>query len=298
MRTKRLELTWSNKDRRLLSHGSQTYEWVDPSDWRVSEVRLLEHVMDVGEDPEHNLVIHGDALHALTCLTTIPELNEVYVGKVKLCYIDPPFNTGQTFSHYDDAVEHSVWLTMLRDRLVQIHKLLCDSGSVWVHLDDSEQHRARCVLDEVFGPENFVATIVWEKDKGRRNDTDISTSHDYLMVYAKEHKLWSSKRNLLERTEAQISRYKNSDNDPRGPWLQGDNGTAQSGEESARFPVTLPSDRIVRPPKGNCWRFSPEVLEQARREGRVWFGRDGDSMTVIKRITCPSSDGGPRGFIP
>src|SRR5690606_33752890 len=109
-----------------------------------------------------------------------------YVGEVKLCYIDPPFNTGQAFAQYDDALEHSVWLTMLRDRLVQIKELLSDDGSVWVHLDDAEVHRARSVLDEVFGAENFVATVIWEKaDSPRNSARQFSTDHDYVVVYSK-----------------------------------------------------------------------------------------------------------------
>jgi len=153
----RLELTWTNKDRTLLAHEDQTYEWVEPADYRVSEVRLLQDVASVGETAPQsnrasdNLLIRGDALHALNSLSRLPEFAKAYVGKVKLCYIDPPFNTGQAFEHYDDALEHSVWLTMLRDRLVQIKELLADDGSVWVHLDDAEVHRCRSVLDEVFG---------------------------------------------------------------------------------------------------------------------------------------------------
>ena len=169
---------------RLLAHDDVSYEWVDPHDWRVAEVRLLLPVGEVGTPAETgNLLVQGDALHALTALTSIPEISSDYLGKVKLCYIDPPFNTGQTFQHYDDAVEHSVWLTMLRDRLVQIKKLLSPDGSVWVHLDDAEQHRARSVLDEVFGPENFVTTVIWQKADTLRNDaTRFSVSHDYIHV--------------------------------------------------------------------------------------------------------------------
>ena len=203
----RLELTWANKDMRLLAHDDVSYEWVDPSDWRVSEVRLLHPVQSVGKPPKTgNLLIQGDALHALTALTSLPSVKGDYVGKVKLCYIDPPFNTGQTFQHYDDSVEHSVWLTMLRDRLVQIKKLLSDDGSVWVHLDDAEQHRARSVLDEVFGAENFVATVIWEKVYAPRNDAkQFSSSHDFIHVYSKQPG-W--KTNRLPRTDQHDIAYK------------------------------------------------------------------------------------------
>lgn len=179
-----LELTWVGKDRRLLSHGDDRYEWVDPADWRVSEIRLLHDVDTVGDPDSGNLLIHGDAMHALDALIHIPELAARYEGKVKLVYIDPPFNTGQAFAHYEDNLEHSVWLTLLRDRLTQIQRLLAPDGSVWVHLDDIEAHRARCVLDEVFGAENFMATVIWEKtDSPRMDATGFSVRHDSIHVY-------------------------------------------------------------------------------------------------------------------
>ncbi len=268
----RLELTWTNKPLRLLAHEDGSYEWVSPSDYRVAEVRLLHDAGTVGEvhstrdRAKDNLLIRGDALNALTSLIELPEFEREYVGKVKLAYLDPPFNTQQSFLHYDDALEHSVWLTMMRDRLLSIKTLLSPDGSVWVHCDNSEQAYLKVMMDELFGRENFVEAIVWEKDQGRRNDTDISGVHDYLILYAKDRATWKIVRNLLPRSESQIARYRNPDNDPRGPWLQGDNGTAKSGTERNRFPVTLPSGRIVYPPKGNYWRFSPETLELASVE--------------------------------
>src|SRR5690606_14655439 len=158
----RLELTWTNKHLRLLAHDDgNSYEWVDPSDHRVSEVRLLRDAARVGQvhpDSERardNLLIRGGALNALISLVELPEFASEYRGRVRLVYIDPPFNTGQAFANYDDNLEHSVWLTMLRDRLLQVRELLAPGGTVWVHLDDTEQHRARSVLDEVFGYDTF-----------------------------------------------------------------------------------------------------------------------------------------------
>lgn len=291
----RLELTWTNKHQSLLARDDGSYEWLQPSDYRVAEVRLLNDVMTVGEVGRHraadNLLIRGDALHALTSLAKLPEFASEYLGKIKLAYLDPPFNTGQAFTHYDDALEHSVWLTMMRDRLAQIHNLLRDDGSLWVHLDDSEAPYCRTVLDELFGRESFVATIVWEKDQGRRSDTDISTVHDYIHVYAKNHAEWKKIRRLLPRSEGQISRYRNPDNDPRGPWLQGADSTAKSGSEKNRFEVQLPSGRKIRPPKGVYWRFSPDTFQKALAENRVYFGADGDRMPIIKRYLSEVQDG-------
>jgi adenine-specific DNA-methyltransferase len=147
------------------------------------------------------------------------------------------------------------------------------------------------LCDELFGRANFVSSIAWEKDQGRRGDTDISSAHDHILLYSKNRNVWRHTRNLLPRTAEQEARYRNPDNDPRGPWLQGDNGTAKSGSESARFPITLPSGRVVTPPKGNFWRFSVENFERARAEGRVHFGAKGDSMPVIKRYLTDVQQG-------
>lgn len=195
----RLELTWTNKHLRLLAHGDGSYEWVPRSDYRVAEVRLLHNRGVAGEvSPERsrakdNLLICGDALNALTSLIELPEFAREYVGKVKLVYLDPPFNTQQSFLHYDDALEHSVWLTMMRDRLIQIKTLLSPDGSVWVHCDDSEQAYLKVMMDEVFGRENFITTVVWQKAHSRRNDARfLSSAHDYLLVYAKNQDIYCS----------------------------------------------------------------------------------------------------------
>lgn len=165
----RLELTWTNKALRLLAREDGSYEWVHPSDYRVAEVRLLHDVTSVGkvgtQRSADNLLIRGDALNALTSLGRLPEFAREYLSKVKLVYIDPPFNTQQSFLQYDDALEHSVWLTMIRDRLLQVRDLLARDNSVWLHLDDSEVHRARSVMDEVFGAGCFdLAVVAQQRD--------------------------------------------------------------------------------------------------------------------------------------
>ena len=278
-RSGRLELTWTNKEMRLLAHGSDTYEWVDPHDWRVSEVRLLHEVDTVGA-PSDNLLIQGDALHALTALSSLPELAPSFVGQVKLCYIDPPFNTGQTFAHYDDAVEHSVWLTMLRDRLVQIRKLLRPDGSVWVHLDDAEQHRGRCVLDEVFGAENFVATIVWQKRYSRENRPAIGAVHDFVHVYAVDAERFKGSRNRLPRSRAK--EYRNPNQDPRGDW-RAVPMTAQGYRANQMYEIVAPGGRVHRPPKGRCWSVIRERFDELLAQDRIYFGKDGNAQPGIIR---------------
>jgi len=291
----RLELTWTNKGRRLLAAEDGSYEWVDPSDYRVAEVRLLEDagvVGDVGhERAADNLLIRGDALNALRSLARLPEFAKHYLGQVKLAYLDPPFNTQQSFLHYDDNLEHSVWLTMMRDRLLQIRELLSPDGSVWVHCDDSEQHRLRMVLDEVFGSQQFVATVIWEKaDSPRNSARQLSTDHDYLVVYSREPD-WAPLR--LPRTSASNAIYSNPDNDRRGPWLPGD-PYANKPYSRGQYEVVGPTGRTFRPPPGRFWRVSEEKLRELDSDGRIWWGPTGGARPSIKRYLSEVADLVPR----
>lgn len=288
----RLELTWTNKHLRLLAHRNEGYEWVPPHDYRVSEVRLLRDAALVGQTraaasrSSDNLLIRGDALNALVSLSELPEFASEYVGGVRLAYIDPPFNTGQVFEDYDDNLEHSVWLTMIRDRLLQIRRLLSEDGSVWLHLDDVQMHRARCVLDEVFGASNFVANVIWQKTYTRENRTDISISHDNVIVYAVDKTRWKKARNLLPPSEEQRSRYSNPDDDPRGDWASLPvHAKAEKGRRKEQFfTITLPSGRQVDPPPGNCWRFTRTRYDEMVDDGRIWFGEEGDSQPRLKKF--------------
>lgn len=281
----KLELTWIGKDKRpklepriLLEDPSKSYHAIH----KVTENDIFD-----------NKLIFGDNLLALKAL------EQEYAGKVKCVFIDPPYNTGNAFTHYDDGVEHSIWLSLIRDRLEIIYNLLSEDGSLWITIDDNEAHYLKVLCDEIFGRSSFVSSFAWEKDKGRRNDTDISSAHDHVLLYAKNRQIWKKIRNPLPRTEEQKSRYRNTDNDPRGPWLQGDNGTAKSGSASAVFEITLPSGRVVTPPKGNYWRFSKANFEQAKSEGRVYFGKDGDGLPIIKRYLTEVKDGVvPRSWWP
>ena len=209
-----LELTWFNKDTALIPsvEGRYAYEWVDPKDPRYCETRALviDEVVTGKQSPkdedtqysdradlpptEDNLLILGESGDVLEALTRVPELRDKFLGKVKCIYIDPPFNTAQTFANYEDNLEHSVWLTMMRDRLVHLRKLLSDDGSIWVHLDDVENHRMRSLLDEVFGSGNFVAEVCWEKkDSPKMDDQGVSMVHDILLCYRKSES-WNPNR--------------------------------------------------------------------------------------------------------
>jgi len=300
----RLELTWTNKHLTLLAHEDGSYEWVNPADYRVAEVRLLHDVASVGKVGKRhagsNLLMRGDALSALASLARLPEFARDYLGKVKLVYIDPPFNTQQSFLQYDDALEHSVWLTMIRDRLLQIRDLLAPDGSVWLHLDDAEVHRARMVLDEVFGPDAFIGTVVWENFYGRSNAAAISPSQNYLLVYAPMGKeKWREVRALLPRDEKAASKYSNPDDDPRGPWRNGPIFAPEERHEGLMYEVETPGGRTVAPPKGSHWRMTEPDFWRLVEDGRITFGKDGKGVPAVKLYLYEVQDGlVPRSWWP
>jgi adenine-specific DNA-methyltransferase len=273
----RLELTWIGKENRPKLEPRILLE--DPSKSYHASVRHGK------SDLFDNRLIFGDNLLALKALEA------EFAGKIKCIYIDPPYNTGSAFTQYDDGIEHSLWLSLMRDRLEILRRLLREDGSIWINIDDVEGHYLKVLCDELFGRSNFIASFVWEKDKGGRGDADVSLSHDYIHCFAKEGSVWRKTRNTLPRTETQLGRFRNPDDDPRGPWRQGDDGTAKSGSEKNRFPVTLPSGRVVVPPKGRYWAFAESTLKTARAEGRAYFGRDGDSLPIIKRYLSEVREG-------
>ncbi|MFS4491023.1 site-specific DNA-methyltransferase [Dietzia kunjamensis] len=276
----RLELTWFNKDKALIptENGKYGYSWVSPQDPRYCQTRPLvfgETVEGVQapkqptaahsalaelEPTTGNLLINGESGDVLEALTRVPELVGEYLGKVKLCYIDPPFNTEKTFTHYEDNLEHSIWLTMMRDRLLHIKKLLSHDGSIWVHLDDSENHRMRVLLDEIFGPGNFMAEVVWQKADSPRSDSGgFSDDHDIILVYRKSP---AFDFNRLPRTAADNMRFTNPDRDPNGPWWD-DNPTAPGAAThpgmvyAIQQPIT---GDLIYPAQGRHWAMNQDTL--------------------------------------
>lgn len=252
----------------------------------VSELRDLRPTLRVGAQTDNALIV-GDSLHALTSLARLQPYRQRYIRQVKLCYIDPPFNTGETFGHYHDDVESSVWLAAFRDRLRQTRDLLSPDGSVWVHLDDSEQHRARCVMDEIFGRDAFVATVIWQKRTSRDNRKAFSSMHDYIHVYAPAGPVsWKKQRNAL----ADSGQFWNPDNDPRGPWRSVPM-TAQAGHATADqfYTVVSPAGIAHNPPAGRCWTYSRRRLEQLIAEGRVYWPRSGRGKPRLKRYQSDRS---------
>lgn len=253
----KLELTWYGKEREI----------------KVEPRLLIENpeLSNTANAPDtENMLIHGDNLLALKALESR------YAGQVKCIYIDPPYNTGSAFEHYDDNLEHSQWLNLMRPRLEILLNLLADDGSIWISIDDDEGHYLKVLCDEIFGRNNFINTVIWEKKFSPQNDAKwLSDSHDFILVYAKNKETW--RPNLLSRTADMDSRYKNPDNDSRGPWTSSD-FTARTYSESTDYPITTPSGRIVTPTKSRSWISSKEEFERLVADNRIWFGKNGNNV--------------------
>lgn len=251
-----------------------------------------------------NLIIHGDNLAALKSL--LPR----YAGKVDLVFIDPPYNTGNEGWCYsdnvnspimrewlrsnpvdgDDLLRHDKWLCMMWPRLVLLRELLSESGSLWMTLDDNEVHRARMTMDEVFGAENGIATCIWHKADSPKNTAEFfSDDHDYILVYAKSRS--SLALNLLPRSEEMLARYKNPDNDPRGPWMVSDLD-ARNFYSKGTYAITTPNGRTISgPPTGRYWSISKERFDELNKDGRIWWGPNGNADPNIKRFLSEVQDG-------
>lgn len=256
-------------------------------------------------DHTRNLYIEGDNLDVLKVL------RETYLGKVKMIYIDPPYNTGNDFVYNDDfsldADEykensgqtdedgnrlvqntesngrfHTDWLNMIYPRLKVAKDLLAEDGVIFISIDDNEVENLKKVCNEVFGEGNFIAQLIWERAYSPKNDARfISNSHDYILMYAKSIDTFTIGR--LPRTEEANARYSNPDNDPRGDWKPSDM-SVKTYSADCDYPITTPSGRVVEPPAGRCWRLSPKAFGERLRDNRIWFGTDGNSVPCIKRF--------------
>ena len=269
--TKKLELTWIGKEDEI----------------KVEPRLLIENkeLSNIENDPDtENMIIHGDNLLALKAL------EQKYAGKVKCVYIDPPYNTGSAFEHYDDNLEHSTWLSLMKSRLELLRNLLSDDGSIWISIDADESHYLKVLCDEVFGRRNFIDEVVWQRSFAPINlKKTLSRSHDTILVYAKD-KTQEFKLNKLPRTEEANSRYKNYDNDSRGLWIS-DNLSVGPAVEANIYEITTPSGRKVLPPSGYSWRLSKERFEEFVADNRIWFGKDGNNVPRIKRFLSEVKDG-------
>lgn len=275
----KLELTWIGKDERPRLEPRILIE--EPEFSYHAEIRREGDQFD-------NMLIHGDNLLALKALETDPNVR----GKVKCIFIDPPYNTGSAFEHYDDGLEHSLWLTMMRDRLSILWGLLSDDGSLWITIDDNEAHYLKVLCDELFGRTRFLTSIAWQKVFAKKNKAIISGSHDHVLVYLKDPLKF--RRNLLPREGASADAFKNPDCDERGAW-QSVSYTVQSEDsdkrKAYRYPIKLPSGREVYPPQGRHWNGLPERTEELFRDNRLWFGKGGDNPPRLKVFRNEVQDG-------
>lgn len=270
MKKNKLELMWIGKDKRpklepriLLENPEKSYH----AKHRVTENDIFD-----------NKLIYGDNLLALKAL------EQEYTGKIKCIFIDPPYNTGSAFEHHEDGIEHSIWLSLMRDRLDIIRNLLSKDGSLWIAIDDNEAHYLKILCDEIFGRQAFVSSMVWENFYGRSNAAAISPAHNYILLYSPMGVDWKKVRNLLPRDEKSSSKYKNPDNDPRGPWRLGPIFAGGERHEGLMYEITIPSGRKVRPPKGSHWRMLEKDFWKMVEEGRIVFGESGDNNPAVKII--------------
>ncbi|MDR0673383.1 MAG: site-specific DNA-methyltransferase [Zoogloeaceae bacterium] len=271
----KLELVWPGKEKRPR---------LEPR--ILLEDKTLSHrAAPDASNGADNLLIHGDNLLALKALEAR------FAGKVKCVFIDPPYNTGSAFAHYDDGVEHSMWLSLMRDRLEALRTLLAEDGSLWITIDDNECHYLKVFCDEIFGRNTFVSNLIWEKaDSPRNSARQFSTDHDHLLVYSKNTE-WVP--NKLPRTEEANSIYSNPDSDPRGPWLPGD-PYANKPYSRGQYTITGPTGRQFSPPPGRFWRIAEDKLMELDQEGRIWWGPTKSARPSIKRYLSEVSDLVPR----
>lgn len=232
---------------------------------------------------DENILIKGNNLIALH------SIKKRYSGKIKLIYIDPPYNTGSDSFTYNDKFNRSTWLTFMKNRLEVAKELLSDDGSIFISCDDSESHYLKVLCDSIFQEGNFVCNIIWEKKFAPQNDAKwFSDNHDHILVYAKEKSLW--RPNLLPRSSEMDARYKNIDNDPRGAW-QSDNMTVKTYSRDYDYPIKTPSGKEISPTKGRCWYTSKANMEKLIADNRVWFGESGENVPRIKRFLSEVKNG-------
>lgn len=297
----RYQFTWPDKRKAQLAANAPVNATLRPC--RAESVDF---------DNTQNLYIEGDNLDVLKCL------KETYSGKIKMIYIDPPYNTGNDFVYNDDFAEtaaeylansgqfdeqgnrlvantesngrfHTDWLNMIYPRLKVARDLLTDDGAIFISIDDNEDENLRKICDEVFGEQNFVACVIWQRTYAPISlKKYFSESHEYCLIYAKN--IGTFQMNLLPRTDKQNKDYKNPDNDPRGVWKVG-NLTVGPAVEKQVYEIIGPTGKKFLPPSGYCWRFTKDKFEQMRKDNRIWFGVDGNNSPVPKLFLSEVQNG-------
>ena len=263
----KLELTWVGKDERI-----------------KLEPRVLVDVPEksYGNTKSENMLIFGDNLLSLKAL------EQDFAGKIKCIYIDPPYNTGSAFEQYDDGLEHSIWLSLIRSRFEILWNLLHPTaGTIWISIDDREMAYLKVMLDEICGRQCFVAANVWQKRYSRENREAIGDSHEYIIVYAKSRDNFKKIRTPLPMGDKQLKLFKNPDNDPNGRW-QSVSLTAQGYRPNQMYGIVAPSGKTFYPPEGSCWKVIEANFKNELTEEKIYFGKNGNgvpspSLQVIQK---------------
>lgn len=265
----RLELSWIDKDIRPRLEPRILLEDLEKSHHaaqRISQNDLFD-----------NRLIFGDNLLALKAL------EQEFTGKVKCIYIDPPYNTGSAFEQYNDGLEHSIWLSLMRDRLALLWRLLApDQGSIWISIDDREMPYLRILMDEIAGRTNFVAQNVWQKRYSRDNTSAIGDVHEYVIIYARNPESFKQVRNKIPLDAKSERAYTNPNRDPKGPW-QSISFTGEGFRANMMYSIHGPDGTVHHPPVGRHWAMLEPEYEKLKAQGLVWFGKDGTGVPRIKR---------------
>jgi len=267
-RKQKLELTWIGKENRPKLEPRILVE--DPEKSCHAPHRVREN------DLFDNKLIFGDNLLALKAL------EQDYAGKVKCVFIDPPYNTGSAFEHYDDGVEHSLWLSLIRERLEILKRLMSKDGSLWITIDDNEAHYLKVLCDEIFGRRNFISNCVWQKKYARDSNAAIGSAHDHLLVYATSPDNFRQTRNKIDLDEKARAPYKNPNDDPKGPW-QSISFTGAGLRPNQQYQIEGPDGTMHDPPEGRHWATLEPEYKRLRAEGKFWFGKDGKGVPRLIR---------------
>lgn len=236
--------------------------------------------LSIGDNTCDNVLIQGDNQQVLQ------QLNPSLTGQIKCIYIDPPYNNGESYHYYNDSIAHEQWISEISNVLTLLKPLMSIDGSIWISIDDSEMAYLKVAADKVFGRNNFVASVIWQQRKSRENRAIFSKNHEYILVYAKDIKSFKKTRNLLPVSREYVSsKYKNPDNDPRGPW-QSVSANVQAGHAVASqfYTVVSPTGVEHNPPKGRCWIYNEERMKKEIAMGNIWFGREGNCAPRVKKF--------------
>jgi adenine-specific DNA-methyltransferase len=255
---------------------------------RPSKQGCLKHIkkLSYGESGTGNKIIQGNNISVLR------EIGGEYESKVRCIYIDPPYNNQEKYTHYNDDDHFEEWIKNLIVCVSHLKALLRQDGSIWVSIDDSQIHYLKVYLDEIFGRENFITTIIWQQRTSRENRNVFSNDHEYILVYAKNYIHFKKSRNLLTLSQEIKDRYKNPDRDPRGAWQSvSANVQAGHGVASQFYDIVAPNGRRHRPPKGRCWVYNEARMKQEIKENNIWFGKSGNGAPRLKRFLTQAKPG-------